>query len=450
MAKLWRKTYDLDETVERFTAGEDVGLDVALAEFDVLGSIAHARMLTRIGILSRDELKKLLNQLVKVLAAVERGEFTISREQEDVHTAVEELLTEALGDVGKKIHTARSRNDQAALDCRLYARARLLELRRQVLGLARTFLVFAKRHAEVPMVGRTHTQRAMPSSAGLWAGAFAEAMIEDAEWLEAVYRLVNRSPLGSAASYGVAVPIDRELTAELLGFERPIINVLYANNARGKVEAEILSACAVLMSDLSRAAGDVIFFSIPETGYFLLPDRFCPGSSIMPQKKNPGPLELIRARAGTITGHLVSVLGIIKGLPSGYNRDVQDTKGPMMRGLATTTDSVTVLGMIVGEMKVDVKRCTEAFSPEVFAADEALRLVTSEGMPFRDAYQQVGLNLEKLETQDPVQNILAKKHLGAPGNLALDRLEKLAADAEADLKGEIARLEKVKEGLTAL
>ena len=300
------------------------------------------------------------------------------------------------------------------------------------------------------MVGRTHTQRAMPSSVGLWASAFGEAMIENAELLSATYRLVNRSPLGSAASYGVALPIDREFTAKLLGFERPVINVLYANNTRGKVEAEILSACAVIMSDLARASTDIIFFSIPETGYFLLPERFCPGSSIMPQKKNPGPLELVRARTGAVAGHLVTVLDIIKGLPSGYNRDLQETKGPMMRGLTTTLDCVTVLRLIMSEMKVNVERCTEAFTPEVFAADEALRLVAAEGIPFREAYKQVGLNLDKLKSRDPVENILAKKHLGATGNLALAKLGKLAREHETVLKAELERLEKVREDLTAL
>lgn len=450
MAKLWHKTYDLDETIQRFTVGEDVELDLGLAEFDVLGSIAHARMLAAIGVLSEDELKRLQAELVKILALIERGEFGISAEQEDVHTAVEEMLTEAAGEAGKKIHTARSRNDQAALDCRLFARARLLELRADVVELAQTFLAFAQHHAEVPMVGRTHTQRAMPSSVGLWASSFAEAMLENAELLAVVYALVNRSPLGSAASYGVAVPIDREMTAELLGFERPVINVLYANNTRGKIEAEILSACAVIMTDLARAAADIIFFAVPETGYFLLPDRFCPGSSIMPQKKNPGPLELIRARSATLTGHLVTVLGILKGLLSGYNRDYQDTKGPMMHGLAISLDSVRVLGMIVGKLKVDVQCCIDAFTPEVFAADEALKLVTSEGIPFREAYKRVGLELDKLRSCDPVENILSKTHLGATGNLCLDRLSKLAEKELRGLKREAARLEKVKETLTSL
>ncbi len=450
MAKLWTKTVDLDKTIERFTVGDDYVLDLELAEADILGNIAQARMLAKIGVLTDEELRQVAGELLKALAAVERGEFTIAREQEDVHTAVEERLTAALGDTGKKIHTARSRNDQVALDCRLYAREKLLVLAAEVHALARTFLAFAARHAEVPMVGRTHTQRAMPSSVGLWGSSFAEALIECDELIEAVYGLVNRSPLGSAASYGVAVDIDREMTAGDLGFERPIINVLYANNTRGKIEAEVLAACAVLMNDLSKAAADIIFFSLPEIGYFILPERFCGGSSIMPQKKNPAMMELTRARAATVAGHLMAVLGIVRGLPSGYNRDLQDTKGPLIKGLAITTDCVRVMGMVVGELKVDAKRCVDAFSPDVFAADEALRLVTEEKVPFRDAYKQVGLNLDKLKSVDPVANIHAKKHLGAPGNLALDRLTGLLEGREAAVKSEMSRLEKVKERLTTL
>jgi len=450
MAKLWHKTTDLDETIERFTAGEDVTLDLELAAFDVLGSIAHARMLAKIGILTKTELAKLQSELVKTLAAIERGEFTIRADQEDVHTAVEELLTEAVGDAGKKIHTARSRNDQAALDCRLYARAKLLELRAAVVQLAKTCLSFAERHNEVPMVGRTHTQRAMPSSVGLWASAYAEAMLENGELLAAAYALANRCPLGSAASYGVALPIDRELTARLLGFDRPVINVLYANNTRGKIEAEVLSACALIMTDLARASTDIILFSIPETGYFDLPERFCPGSSIMPQKKNPGPLELIRARAAVLAGHLVSVLGILKGLPSGYNRDYQDTKGPMIRGLATTRDSVDVLRLILSEMTVNVQRCIDAFTPEVYAADEALRMVTEDGVPFREAYREIGRNLDKLEDREALENILGKKHLGAPGNLALDRLAKMVECEAQAVAAEHQRLEDVKADLAAV
>ncbi len=450
MAKLWQKNVDLDKTMETFTAGEDVELDLHIAQFDVLGSIAHATMLQKVGILTKPELKKLLNALLKIQASIQRGEFTIPTEMEDVHTAVEALLTDDLGDVGKKIHTARSRNDQVALDCRMFARARLLELRSEVLALARQLVSHAEKHFDVPVVGRTHTQRAMPSSVGLWSSSYAEAMIENAELLATIYKLVNRSPLGSAASYGVAVPIDRELTAELLGFDRPIINVLYANNTRGKIEAEILGACAVLMGDLSKASADVIFFSIPETAYFILPERFCPGSSIMPQKKNPGPLELIRARASAVTGHLVNVLGITRGLLSGYNRDFQETKGPMIRGLDTAISCVKVLSMIIAEMRVDVDRCIAAFTPEVFAADEALKMVTRDGVPWRDAYREIGLNLDKLESSDPVENIMSKTHLGAPGNLALDTLTKFADALQKDLDADTTQVTEALEKLESL
>ena len=450
MAKLWQKTYDLDATIERFTVGEDVQLDLRLAEFDVLGSIAHAKMLNKIGILSDDELRKLHIELVRIYADIEHGHFIVKQEQEDVHTAIEEEITAKLGDAGKKLHTARSRNDQSALDCRLYARDRLTRLRRGTLQLAGSFMHFADLYRSIPMVGRTHTQRAMPSSVGLWGAAFAEAMLENAELLRATYRLVNRSPLGSAASYGVALPIDREMTSELLGFERPIINVLYANNTRGKVEAEVLGACALLMSDLAKAAGDIILFSIPEIGYFLLPERFCGGSSIMPQKKNPGALELIRARASTVLGHYVACMGVIKALPSGYNRDLQETKGPLIHGLTLTQDCTTVLDMFVRETKVDEKRCIDAFSPEVYAADKALEMSFKEGIPFREAYKQVGLNLDKLKSEDPARNISTKSHLGAPGNLALDRLAKLLDEERKSLDADAARVEKAEKELTAL
>lgn len=420
MAKIWQKNYDLDEVIERFTVGNDPVLDVNLLEADVLGSIAHAKMLSEVGILTEDEFASLRSALSDVLSTAESGSFSISVEQEDVHTALEEHLVEKLSDLGKKIHTARSRNDQAALDMRLFARERILEVGALAVTFAGACLKFAEKHADVPIVGRTHTQRAMASSVGLWASAFAEAMIEDIELLMHVYEQVNRSPLGSAASYGVALPIKRERTAELLGM-KPITNVLYANNTRGKVEATALFALSQVMSDLAKMAGDTILFSIPEFGYFTLPDKYCPGSSIMPQKKNPGPLELVRAKVAVVQGGLFTVLGVTRGLYSGYNRDLQETKGPLMQGFTITADALTIMNLILGDMTVNVEACRQAFTPEVFAADAANELV-EQGMPFRDAYRQVGLNLSELAERDPVENIKSKKHLGATGNLGLDIL----------------------------
>jgi argininosuccinate lyase len=287
----------------------------------------------------------------------------------------------------------------------------------------------------------------MPSSMGLWAGAFAEALLDDYALLETAYRLNNQNPLGSAASYGVAVPIDREYTTELLGFAQPINNVLYANNSRGKFEQTVIFACAEVMLDLGKLSTDAIFFSMPEFGYLKLPDEYCPGSSIMPQKKNPGPLELTRARASTVMADLFEVMSITKSLISGYNRDFQDTKEPLMRSLAVTRDTLVVIQMVFEKMAVDEKACIAAFRPEVFAADVALKMATDEGIPFRDGYKKVGLNLGALENQDPIENIKSKTHLGAPGNLGLDIAGDRAVKLAEALAEESERVAAVKKNL---
>lgn len=418
MAKLWQKGYDLDKQVEDYTVGNDFILDDDLIEYDILGSIAHARMLERMGVLSADELVKIEAALKDILKLHEKGEFRIRKEDEDVHTAVESHLTEKLGDTGKKIHTARSRNDQVLLDVRLYSRDRMLELAESLSGLIDALLSFAAKHEGVPLVGRTHTQKAMPSSVGLWAGAFAESLLDDLSLIQGVYAILDQNPLGSAAAYGANFPLDRALTAALLGFSGVQNNVLYCANSRGKFESIILSACAQVMLDLSRLSADIIFWSIPETCYLSLPDELFSGSSLMPQKKNPCALELARGNASIVLGYFTQVFGVTSGLVSGYNRDVQLTKEPLMRGLKATDATVKVLSLTVKKLKVNKKRCLEAFTPEVFATDEALRMV-SEGVPFRDAYRKVAENIGKLRAQDPVKNIKSKRHAGATGNLGL-------------------------------
>ena len=448
MAKLWQKKVQQDKVMERFTVGNDPLLDMNLVEADVLGSIAHAKMLSEVGILSAAEFASLRKELSAVLDLAEAGKFTITVEQEDVHTAIEEHLVARLADLGKKIHTARSRNDQVALDTRLYGRRRVLEVAALTVAFARTCLDFAAKHKDVPLVGRTHTQRAMPSSVGLWASSFAEAMIEDLELLIQAYEHLNRSPLGSAASYGVALPINRERTAELLGMT-PITNVLYANNTRGKVEATVLFALSQVMNDLAKISSDTILFSLPEFGYFTLPEKYCGGSSIMPQKKNPAQLELTRAKTAVVQGLLFTVLGITRGLYSGYNRDLQETKGPLIQGLNTTADSLEVLNMVFSNLTVNPDVCRKAFTPDVFAADAANELV-AQGVPFRDAYRRIGLNLDALSDRDPVGNIQSKTHLGAPGNLALDLLdERLAVLADA-VNIRTGRVAQVKDALLSL
>jgi argininosuccinate lyase len=438
MAKLWAKDYDLDTTMEAFTVGKDYVLDMELVEADVLGNLAHVAMLEKIGVVTADERKRAKKALLEVLEEYHKGAFSIARSDEDVHTAVEGAVTAKAGDVGKKIHTARSRNDQVIVDTRIYGRDRLLDVMGTTLSMAGALLDFAEKNKDVPYPGRTHTQVAMPSSVALWAGAFAEALLDDYRLLEVAYDLNNQNPLGSAASYGVAVPIDREYTTQLLGFAKPINNVLYANNSRGKFEQTIIFACSQVMLDLAKLANDTILFAIPEFGYFKLPAKYCPGSSIMPQKKNPCQLELTRSKASGVVAALLEVMMIGKGLYSGYNRDLQDTKEPLMKSLTVTRDTLIVNRMIFETLEVDAEAAKRGFTPDIFAADVALRMATSQGIPFRDAYKKVGLNIGALESQDPVENIRSKTHLGAPGNLGLDKdrawlkscADKLAAEAQ--------------------
>jgi argininosuccinate lyase len=416
VAKLWDKGYELDREIEAFTVGNDYLLDQELVWADCAGSVAQARMLGKIGVLSPEEVRLLTHEL---RAIATDPEFQILPEQEDVHTAVEQRLVARLGDTGKKIHTARSRNDQVIVDLRLYGKARLLGVMGALLALSRALTGFAERHQGVPMVGRTHMQRAMPSSVGLWAGAFVESLLDDLELLAGAYRINDQCPLGSAASYGVPLPIDRQYVSDLLGFSRVQNNVLYANNSRGKTESIILAALAQVGVDLSRFAEDAILFSLPELGYFSLPDELCTGSSIMPNKKNPGGLEKLRSRAASLIADLLHALELLRGLPSGYNRDLQDSKEPFLRGLGTAAAMLAVGRVIAERMRVNEDKCLAAFDGEVFATDRALELVV-EGVPFRDAYRQVAASLGELARRDPKAAIAKKTHLGAPANLGLD------------------------------
>jgi argininosuccinate lyase len=390
----------IDERVLAFTVGRDPVLDLVLAEWDCIGSAAHVTMLSRLKLprplFSARDRGRVIQGLLSIIRQIRGGTFRITREDQDVHLAVERILTSALGDLGKRIHTGRSRNDQVAVDLRLFAKDRLLELTEETVRLVRSLLTFAARHRRLPMVGRTHLQPAMPSSVGLWASAQAEGLLEDLELVEAAYGMNDRSPLGSAAGYGVPLDLDRRYTARLLGFEGAHNNVLYASQARGKCESVILSAVTQVMVTLSRLAEDLILFSMPEFGYFVLPDAYCTGSSIMPQKRNPDVLELVRAKTARMVGRTVGALGIVKALPSGYNRDLQESKEPFVDGLADALASVQLVRLIVEGMKPDVQRLRKAFTPDVFATDEAVRLVVG-GMPFRDAYQQVKDHLAELK-----------------------------------------------------
>jgi argininosuccinate lyase len=446
VSKLWHKNYDLNEVVEKFTVGEDYLLDRRLVAADCVASAAHATMLGSIGILTAEEVKDLKRELVAIIALQEKGKFDIKQSDEDCHTAIENFLTEKLGDAGKKIHTGRSRNDQVIAALRLFARDFLFAFMDGLLSLIRALLAFAGKHAETPMPGRTHMQIAMPSSVGLWAGAFAEELTDDAALVETAFRLNDACPLGSAASYGVPLPIDRELVARLLGFGKLQNNVLYVNNSRGKIEAIVLEAAEHAVLTVSKLAQDLILYSMPEFRYFSIPAELCSGSSIMPQKKNPCGLELIRAKTSSVSASLLAVKSIIKALPSGYNRDFQETKGHFMRGCLTALECVRVMELTVDKLAVNQDMLRKGFIPEIYATDRALELV-KDGMPFREAYREVGLHRDQLQSRDPVEAIRAKIHTGAPGNLMLSKTENAVKVFQDDFA---TKRQKVDDAFTSL
>ncbi len=416
----------INPDVLAFTEGKDPILDLALAQSDCIGTAAHVTMLTRMNytpaIFTEDQRRQVILALRDIIDEARRGEFTITAADQDVHLAVERRLTERLGDLGKKVHTCRSRNDQVAVDIRLHIRDELNALALELTDLADSLLTLGANHRTVPLVGRTHLQPAMPSSVGMWASGYAEMLLDDTFLLDAARRLNNLCPLGSAAGYGVPLPIDRQLTSNLLAFERPHHNVFYASCARGKDEAVLLAACGQIMLTLSRLAEDLILFSMPEFRYFTLPRDLCTGSSIMPQKYNPDVLELIRAKAALLQGYTTAANVILKAMPGGYNRDLQDTKELYMEGLRVTRASLRIMKLMADSLTVNPDACRAAFAePGVFATDRALELVAA-GMPFRDAYHQVRDHLEDLRGMDPDAVIAKKTHLGGTNGISFPAL----------------------------
>ncbi|MBN1686473.1 MAG: argininosuccinate lyase [Spirochaetales bacterium] len=440
MAKIWQKNYTLNALVEEFTVGSDYLLDADLVVADCLGSIAHARMLEKIGILTAAERQSVEDELKVIAREGQDGRFIIKREEEDCHTAIENRLTETVGEAGKKIHTGRSRNDQVLTALRLYERSFLLELARRGVKTVLCLTDFAAEHRDLPMPGLTHMRIAMPSSVGLWAGAFAEEVLGHLSLLPAIYDLVDQCPLGSAASYGVPLPLDREMTAGLLGFSRVQNNVLYAANSRSGTEGWILTLAEQLGVTLSRLAQDLILFSMPEFGYFSLPDELCSGSSIMPQKKNPDALELLRAKAVTLGHAAAAVRGYVHALPSGYNRDIQESKEPFAKASRTILLCLEVTALTIENLVVHPQALAAACSPEIFATDAVMDLV-SQGMSFRDAYRRVAEQIEELPVRNPADYLQTRTSSGAPGNLRLDLAVDTARKMEADFAARRARID---------
>ena len=428
----------VDPDILAYTVGDDPVLDKELTTWDCMGTAAHVTMLSEMPVeppvVTKDEAARVRAELAQVIAAAQAGDFTIEESDQDVHMAVERRLTETLGDLGKKIHTGRSRNDQVAVDVRLHVKDQLLGLEDELGALARALVDFGKVHDRVPLVGRTHLQPAMPSSVGVWATGHAEMLLDQTENLEAAYRLNDLCPLGSAAGYGVPLPLDRKRTSDLLGFARPLHNVFGASMARGEDEAALLSALAQLMSVLSRLAEDMILFSMPEFGYFRLPRAYCTGSSIMPQKYNPDVLELVRSKTAQVLGLATASLSLLHAMPGGYNRDLQDCKGLYMKGLSIVRTTLRILAKVVAGMTIDEDALRRGFIPGVFATDVALRKVAA-GVPWREAYHQVRDNLEALSSEDPDAAVAAKTHAGATAGLDwgfyAERIEALSRSVAA-------------------
>ncbi len=421
MAKLWQaKGTALHPLVEKYTVGNDYELDKRLLPYDIEASIAHGQALVKLKILTRAEFTKLKGGLLEILKLHKAGKFEIKQSDEDCHTAIENYLVAKLGGLGKKIHTCRSRNDQVLVATRLYTRHKLKQISIELIKTQKVFLAMAKKYEFLPMPGYTHTRRAMPSSVGHWAAAYVEELINDHMLLESAYKLNDQNPMGAAAGFGINLPLDREYTSKLLGFGRTQVNSLYAVNSRGPTESYILSVLTKVVMTLGRLSNEMIWFTTPEFQFFFLPNEFTTGSSIMPQKKNPDVFEILRSNVNVIVALQTQVKDISKNLISGYNRDTQLTKEPLIKGMGIARRSLEIASLVMAKVKPNKEKLMKSLEPEFFAVHEANRLV-KEGMPFRDAYTHVKEHLHELKVGDPVKAIKEVVSLGGPGNLQLDK-----------------------------
>jgi argininosuccinate lyase len=417
--KLWEKTAKLDAGVESYTVGLDREMDLYLAPFDVLGSMAHIRMLNSIGLLADDELAQLTAALRDIYREATAGNFVIEEGIEDVHSQVELMLTRRLGDIGKKIHSGRSRNDQVLVDLKLFIRSAIEEVTEAVGRLFDTLLTASQQYKDVIIPGYTHLQVAMPSSVGLWLGAYAESLVDDMNVLRAAYEITNRNPLGSAAGYGSSFPLNRSMTTDLLGFESMDYNVVYAQMGRGKTERIVAQAIASIAATVGKLAYDACLYNSQNFGFIKLPDEFTTGSSIMPHKKNPDVFELTRAKCNKLQALPVEITMITNNLPSGYFRDLQLVKESFLPSFDTIISILDMVSRMIAGMKVNDGVSRDQRYSYMYSVEEVNRLVV-DGVPFRDAYKRVGLEIERGEFT-PDYNI-NHTHEGSIGNLCNDRI----------------------------
>ena len=423
--KLWEKNVQVNEEIEKFTVGRDREMDLYLAKYDVLGSMAHITMLESIGLLGSDELPKLLSELKNIYRLAEKGEFVIEDGVEDVHSQVELMLTRKLGDMGKKIHSGRSRNDQVLVDLKLFTRAEIKEIAEEVEVLFNELIAQSNKYKNVLMPGYTHLQVAMPSSFGLWFGAYAEGLVDDMMFLQAAFKITNRNPLGSAAGYGSSFPLNRTLTTKLLGFDSMDYNVVYAQMGRGKTERNVAYAMASIAGTIAKLAFDACMFNSQNFAFVKLPDECTTGSSIMPHKKNPDVFELTRAKCNKIQSLPQQIMLIMNNLPSGYFRDLQIIKEVFLPAFKELKDCLKMTSYIINKMKVNENILDDSRYDNMFSVEEVNRLAAS-GMPFRDAYKKVGLDIEAGNSK-PNKDI-HHTHEGSIGNLCNEQIQALMSE----------------------
>ena len=422
MPKLWDKGFSTAQEIERFTVGRDREMDLYLAESDVMGSMAHITMLESIGLLNSDELKTLLHELRAIRKEILEGKFTIEEGVEDVHSQIELMLTRRLGDMGKKIHSGRSRNDQVLVDLKLFTRRQLQLVAEDVRTLFGELQAQSERYKQVLMPGYTHLQVAMPSSFGLWFGAYAESLVDDMMFLQAAFRMANRNPLGSAAGYGSSFPLNRTMTTQLLGFESMDYNVVYAQMGRGKMERNVAFALASVAGTLSKLAFDACLFNSQNFAFVKLPDECTTGSSIMPHKKNPDVFELTRAKCNKIQALPQQIMLIMNNLPSGYFRDLQIIKEVFLPCFQELRDCLSMVTYIIQRIKVNEHILDDPRYDLMFSVEEVNRLAT-EGMPFRDAYKKVGMDIQAGHFK-PCKEV-HHTHEGSIGNLCNEEIRAL-------------------------
>ena len=441
--KLWEKNFEINKEIERFTVGRDRDMDLYLAKYDVLGSMAHITMLESIGLLTKEELTALLAELRNIYAVCENGDFVIEDDVEDVHSQVELMLTRKLGDMGKKIHSGRSRNDQVLVDLKLFTRQELREIVDDVKTLFDELIAKSNQYKDILMPGYTHMQIAMPSSFGLWFGAYAESLADDMLFLQAAYRLTNRNPLGSAAGYGSSFPLNRQMTTDLLGFDSMDYNVVYAQMGRGKMERNVAFAMASVAGTLAKMAYDACLFNSQNFSFVKLPKECTTGSSIMPHKKNPDVFELIRAKSNKLQALPQQVTLIMNNLPVGYFRDLQIIKEVFLPAFDELKDCLNMAAYIINKMEVNEHILDSPMYDPIFSVEEVNRLA-ADGMPFRDAYKKVGLEIEAGEFR--ADHNIHHTHEGSIGNLCNDRITALMDKILSDFN--FSKVEEAERKLT--